>query len=526
MVKKLRLATLGAAVSSVKPAKGYDFGPSRTKKNGSSETTKQGGDTDPSLPSSSQSSDETLLLTRNTDQLYAPKETFDCTMEDGCVPCAYKIGCFDVALDKEFVKATPNQRPEQCPRSSTSSSNRDDDETTETTQKTDDKKNNNNNNCDDDGVMGFRRGMSILTVGDGDFSFSLGLARKLMQEKRKEGNNDETSKMELARQLLQQQQQRGNNDDDETTTKKTFLVATSYESESTLRTVYPDFEETLRELEELGVHVAYNVDATRILETLSLPEEKSLEKKKRRRRFHRICWNFPCTAIGSGQDGQNTAMEDNKELVRNFVENSRSVLTDKGDGELYICHKTKPPFNQWNLEEVALEKQQKQKPQTKKNDGGVKTLRRPLLYYSGRIVLDRFLLPPYTPRKALDKKSFPCHDACFYVFAQEQSAAASTKKKKKKRLFLPTIPRNEKTNSEGGDNTSSSTTLIKIEPELIRLIRRKHMKTIKPGNKRKWNAKHDKTTKESSGSTKGRGGSTKERGGSTKGRSSFDLQRF
>ena len=547
MVKRSKFANLGAAVASVKPAKGYDFGPSRTKKTETTTTTttREGGNADSSLLPS----DKTLAATRNTDRLYTVKETLNCTMEEGCVPCAYKIGCFDVALDKEFVRATPNQRPEQCPRSSTSLRNREEENgITETT-----KANNTNNN---DGVMGFRRGMSILTVGDGDFSFSLGLARKLMQpppQPNEVGSDNATFKM--AQKLLQELGNNNNNnddDDDETTKtkKKTFLVATSYESESTLRDVYPDFEETLRELDELGVHVAYNVDATRILETLSLPDQ-SLEKKERRlkRRFHRICWNFPCTAIGSGQDGQNTAMEENKELVRNFVENSRSVLTDQGDGELYICHKTKPPYNQWNLEDVAIEKQQKSQKTKKnddKNDSGEKrkTPRSPpLMYFSGRIVLDRFLLPPYTPRKALDKKSFPCHDACFYIFAQKEPRTkqygAEHKKTKKKRLFLPTIPRDDKASSK----TSPSTTIVKIQPELIRLIREKHIKsTTKPGNKRKRNARHDdKTTKESSsftkgrsnGSTKGRGssnkgrsGSNNGRGGSNKARSGFDLQRF
>ena len=37
----------------------------------------------------------------------------------------------------------------------------------------------------------------------------------------------------------------------------------------------------------------------------------------------------------------------------------------------------------------------------------------------GRLVLDRCLLPPYVPRKALDRKSFPVHDACTYVFSLE-----------------------------------------------------------------------------------------------------------
>lgn len=40
----------------------------------------------------------------------------------------------------------------------------------------------------------------------------------------------------------------------------------------------------------------------------------------------------------------------------------------------------------------------------------------PVVKYLGRVVLDRYLLPPYTPRKALCRKSFPMHDACTYVF--------------------------------------------------------------------------------------------------------------
>ena len=372
------------------------------------------------------SSSNHLVPTRNTIRLYASQVTYNCTMNNNCVPCAYKIGCFDVALDKEFCKTTPNQRPEQCPRS----------------------RGKNQEDTNNDGVMGFRCGMSILTVGDGDFSFSLGLARKLMQSKGKENG------------------------------KKTFLVATSYESESTLRRVYPDFDKTLHELADLGVQVAYNVDATQILQTLKLSGKAS--KKNLERRFHRICWNFPCTAIASGQDGQNKAMEENKDLVRNFVESSRSVLTDRGDGELYVCHKTKPPYNQWNLEQVALEKQN---PDAKNKDNS--SIPRPLLCYSGRIVLDRFLIPPYTPRKALDKKSFPCHDACFYVFAQDPTTIDRSFSKTTKKLFSSTIPHDREECEENTSSAPSSTTLVKIDPERIRTIREKHMEKNGFGKARK-----------------------------------------
>lgn len=40
----------------------------------------------------------------------------------------------------------------------------------------------------------------------------------------------------------------------------------------------------------------------------------------------------------------------------------------------------------------------------------------PVVRYLGRVVLDKSLLPPYTPRKALCRKSFTVHDACTYVF--------------------------------------------------------------------------------------------------------------
>jgi 25S rRNA (uracil2634-N3)-methyltransferase len=301
---------------------------------------------------------------RDTSQLFASPKTISCARQ--CVPCAYKIGSFDVALDKDFCKQVPNQRPEQCPRASSHLSAED--------------------------TMGFRVGMSVLTVGDGDFSFSLALARLLKPS-----------------------------------STKSTLVATSYEDKETLRRVYPDFDSTLDELESLGATLCYKVDATRI---------PFSEVKK----FHRICWNFPCTAISKGQDGQNDEMERNKELVRRFVENASRLLSPV-DGEIHICHKTKPPFNHWKLENIALQNMK---------DGG--------LHYAGRVVLDRYLLPPYTPRKALDRKSFPCHDACFYIFAHNRQIQACDSKK-----FPSTL-------SE--DSTDGSASAIPITPDVILSFRR------------------------------------------------------
>jgi hypothetical protein len=307
---------------------------------------------------------------RDTSSLYASAMTVDCAHR-GCVPCAYKIGSFDVSLDKEFCKQVPNQRPEQCPRVS------------ETTAR--------------NGTLGFEEGMSVLTVGDGDFSFSLAVARLLC------GENCRPS-----------------------------LVVTSYEDKTTLQNVYgPGFLDTLAELETLGAKVCFKVDATALKATCPILESKT---------FHRICWNFPCTAIAKGQDGQNVEMEQNKDLVRRFVANSLEFLS-RSDGEVLICHKTKPPFNQWRLEHVALENIKGEFPAA--------------LDYAGRVILDRFLLPPYTPRKALDRKSFPCHDACFYVFGLTKTEDSNGQQK-----YPPTI---------GSESTHSD--VVPITPNLVQAIR-------------------------------------------------------
>jgi 25S rRNA (uracil2634-N3)-methyltransferase len=90
------------------------------------------------------------------------------------------------------------------------------------------------------------RGQRILTVGDGDFSFSLALARALG------GQN---------------------------------VVATSYESYASLQQIYgTQCTDVLRELALLGARVAHGVDAADLPATLPLDCSGS-------GRFERIVWN-------------------------------------------------------------------------------------------------------------------------------------------------------------------------------------------------------------------------------------------
>jgi hypothetical protein len=73
---------------------------------------------------------------------------------------------------------------------------------------------------------------------------------------------------------------------------------------------------------------------------------------------------------------------------------------------LFTTTTSQPPYNQWGLEKVALE--------------GLKA--NTDLQYHGRVILDRALWIPYVPRKALDRASFPCHDACTYIFGRSKQA--------------------------------------------------------------------------------------------------------
>jgi 25S rRNA (uracil2634-N3)-methyltransferase len=321
---------------------------------------------------------------RNVEKLFCSSRTVDCALRNHCVPCGYKVCCFDVALDTEFTRVVPNQRPELCPRTKE------------------------NEDTTGGNTLGYRPGMRVLTVGDGDFSFSLAVARLLSSG---DSNKD-----------------------------KVNLVASSYESKETLSRVYPTFVQTALELDALGATVCYEVDATRLKETLPATVTTAATI------FHRIVWNFPCTAITEGQDGQNDAMEMNKQLVRDFVKNARMLLEE--DGEIHMCHKTKPPFNQWKIETVTVELVQEDEP---------------VIKYKSRIVLDRCLLPPYQPRKALHSKSFPCHDACFYVFG----VASSCSENSIVDLAQGTIPENP----AGYDGTSKNASLVPITRKLILSIR-------------------------------------------------------
>ena len=209
-------------------------------------------------------------------------------------------------------------------------------------------------------VGNIRKGQRVLSVGDGDLSFSLGIAASVV----------------LGR-----------------------LVATTYEPRAKLEAVYPAFAETIAKLQALGASVEHGVDAA----TLQLAGDTD-DGATVPALFDRIVWNFPCVAVEAGDgatnlDAQSSQMDENKELLRRFFAVAKGRLAP--GGEVHVAHKTRPPFSWWNLPEIAAA-------------AGLAT--------QGCMVFDRALFPGYTNRKALVSESFPAQDAVVYVFHDASTA--------------------------------------------------------------------------------------------------------
>ena len=266
----------------------------------------------------------------------------------GCVPCRAKV------LRAAGAAEVPNARPESCLRLVSPSKSP----------------------AVARAFVGiYRRGQKILTVGDGDFSFSLGLARVL-------GGR--------------------------------HLLATSYESLTSLQQIYgSQCTETLRELASRGAHIAHGVDASDLLGTLPPDCLPSGEALGNRRAFDRIVWNFPCvargttgavlTGAGAGADARGGfEIEENRLLVNKFCVGGASLLVPRG-GEIHLTHKV--GLQQWGIEGQGT-------------GAG--------LSCHGAVVFDRAAYPPYRPRKALDARSFPITDAQTFVLGNTPCSEGST----------------------------------------------------------------------------------------------------
>lgn len=194
-------------------------------------------------------------------KVYVHSRTHLCATKNLCIPCHYKVfplGSF------QSVGLPPNQRPEQCPRAKSGP------------------------------YAGlYKPHHKILTLGDGDFSFSLSIARNV-----------------------------------KFTTG--CLIASSHESREQLLSTYNavGIKDILKELEVKKITVLHCVDATNISLTSSIDENY----------FDAIIWNFPCVRVEGGADGQLKEIETNRRLLRDFFSNVHLFLLPL-TGQLHITHK-------------------------------------------------------------------------------------------------------------------------------------------------------------------------------------------
>ncbi|XP_076944858.1 uncharacterized protein At4g26485-like [Bidens hawaiensis] len=139
----------------------------------------------------------------------------------------------------------------------------------------------------------------ILLVGDGDFSFSLCLARAFGSARN--------------------------------------IVATTLDTQQELVNKFGNASDNIRELEERGAVVLYGVDATTMGNHFFLTTQ----------RFNRIVYNFPHVGFRFPEDN-GCQIKMNKELVKGFLKNAKMLLK-KENGEIHVSHKIGEPYDKWDL---------------------------------------------------------------------------------------------------------------------------------------------------------------------------------
>ncbi|KAG2310683.1 hypothetical protein Bca52824_022240 [Brassica carinata] len=148
----------------------------------------------------------------------------------------------------------------------------------------------------------------ILLVGEGDFSFSLCLAKAFGSA--------------------------------------TNITATSLDTREELEQKYRDAKNNVEELERRGCTVIHGVNV------------HSMDKDHRVVRsivYDRIIFNFPHAGFHFGREIDSYTILLHQELVRGFLKNAKKMVKDK-DGEIHTTHKTAHPFSDdWTIEGLAKE---------------------------------------------------------------------------------------------------------------------------------------------------------------------------
>ncbi|XP_058725459.1 heavy metal-associated isoprenylated plant protein 41-like [Vicia villosa] len=152
-------------------------------------------------------------------------------------------------------------------------------------------------------IMHYRSSHIILLVGEGDFSFSLSLARAFGSASN--------------------------------------MVATSLDSRESLVLKYGSASSNLSELEVLGCTVLHNVDVGNMSQHLYLKNKS----------FDRIIFNFPHAGFVCRESDELQILL-HRRLVSGFFKSAKSIVSSSG--EIHVSHKTSYPFFKWDIEGLAV----------------------------------------------------------------------------------------------------------------------------------------------------------------------------
>ncbi|WVZ15990.1 hypothetical protein V8G54_013556 [Vigna mungo] len=150
--------------------------------------------------------------------------------------------------------------------------------------------------------MDYSSYQGVLLVGEGDFSFSLSLARTFGTAKN--------------------------------------MVATTLDYKVFLAVIYAKASQNLKELGDLGCTILTQVNV------MTMAQHPFLQHRK----FDRIIYNFPHAGF-SGRESDFSQIQLHKDLVRGFLQNAKLMLSSFG--EIHITHKTSYPYNMWDIEYLA-----------------------------------------------------------------------------------------------------------------------------------------------------------------------------
>lgn len=166
---------------------------------------------------------------------------------------------------------------------------------------------------------------AVLTVGDGDFTFSLSLAETDRFQQCIDCKDSSSSSSDNPSCIV-------GSHPSSVGCSRLKLTATSHESYQSICITYPHAVDTLNRLKYLGATVLHDVDATDLQHGSTFAAEGT-------RTFDFVIWNFPCVSLPAGADGQTSELEQNRALLRRFFANIRPFLAvDRG--EVHITHKT------------------------------------------------------------------------------------------------------------------------------------------------------------------------------------------